>query len=377
MESTTVKRHQATIFKAKKTAGRIKMHIPYRAYGWRKAIKALPSTMYHKPQQLWSIKNEPWLKKKLLAIIGNSYIIIDKEPRHKHSYKQLSIEQDSMVEALEQKIILKGYSINTLNSYKNYFIKFLLHHSDKEINKLTKEEIENYIYYLLKVQKISESRQNMTINAIKFYYEHVLGMARTLYTIARPKKNQTLPNVIELENVVKLINSPKNIKHKCILHLLYSAGLRKSEIMSLRIADIHSETGQIFIKGAKGKRDRYTVLSDVTLDLLRRYYKAHKPAYWLFEGANGDQYSGSSVRAIYNKAILSTGICLWSTPHTLRHSFATHLMQQGVSLRYVQILLGHSSSKTTEIYTHVLAVNNKIVRSPLDTIMSKMSKLAL
>ena len=166
--------------------------------------------------------------------------------------------------------------------------------------------------------------------------------------------------------VKKIINAPVNIKHKAILYTIYSAGLRVSELVNLRITDVLSSEGSIFVKDSKGKKDRKTVLSLILLEVLRAYYKEYKPSYWLFEGQDGEKYSARSVQEIFRKAVKDTNTNPWATVHTLRHSFATHLIQNGVNMRYVQEMLGHSNSKTTEIYTHVIAVNNKTMKSPLD-----------
>ena len=168
------------------------------------------------------------------------------------------------------------------------------------------------------------------------------------------------------EEVMSIIKSTENIKHKAILLTIYSAGLRISEAINLRVIDIHSSEGYIFIKDSKGKRDRKTVLSPILLNVLRQYHKTHKPAYWLFEGQDGGQYSAKSIQQILRRAVEKAGANPWGTVHTLRHSFATHLLQEGMNLRMIQTMLGHSSSKTTEIYTHVLAINNKTAKSPLD-----------
>jgi len=201
---------------------------------------------------------------------------------------------------------------------------------------------------------------------VKSYYEHTLGKPREYYNITRPKKSQDLPNVLSKEEVKRIINSPKNIKHRAILTTIYSAGLRIGELTRLRVEDIRSDDGYIFVKDSKGKKDRHTVLSLQLLALLRRYYKKHRPSYWLFEGQDGGQYSAKSIQAIFRKAVKETNANAWSTPHTLRHSFATHLLQAGVNLRYIQNALGHNSSKTTEIYTRVININNKTLKSPLD-----------
>jgi site-specific recombinase XerD len=367
---------QAIIYLAPASAKRIKFHIPYKALEWRKKIKGLRNCYYHVHQKLWSISNDEGILTELKAVFGNNYII-------KHVVDQqiplpvapLSEENKIKVESMEKNILLRAYSPHTINSYKNAFIKFLVHFRDRDIDDLNKSEIEDYLYLLIKDYNISESKQNTVINALKFYYEKVLGRSRELYSFQRPKASKTLPNVLSEDEVIRVINTPTNLKHKCILNLLYSAGLRRCEILNLRVEDIKSDMSAIFIKGAKGKKDRYTLLSDYVLKMLRLYYVKEKPMYWLFEGAGGGQYSASSVEKIFRKAAISARINAWATPHTLRHSFATHLIESGVNLRYVQELLGHSSSKTTEIYTHVTSISNKIIKSPLDKIMEKRLNL--
>ena len=357
----------ATIYNPRSNAKRIKFKIPYNALAWRAQIKRLNSSFYHKPQRLWSIVNTKENMKQLTAILNGCYDLIDNdtgEPLVPN--RPLTIIQREKLNLMEQKIVLSGYSVSTRSLYRLAFIKFLLYFSNTDIDKLTKEEIEAYMYKLVSKSKISNSQQNVTINALKFYYEKVLGKERKAYSFQRPKKHKSLPNVLSGAEVNKLLSSITNLKHQTILHTIYGCGLRISEVINLRIEDIHSDRQCIHIKSSKGKKDRVTLLPESLLPLLRDYYRTYKPAYWLFEGADGGQYSTSSINKLFRSAVKKSGINPWATPHTLRHSFATHLMQMGVNLRYVQELLGHSSSKTTEIYTHVMNINNKVIKSPLD-----------
>jgi site-specific recombinase XerD len=363
----------AIIYESRSNAKRIKFFIPYKAFEWRNQVKALNGSFYHYPQKLWSIVNTKTNFLKLKEIFGDKFEFKSNNASKPIPTKRLNASSLVLLEQYEQKIILKGYSNHTLKSYRGAMIMFLSYFESRDIELLTKEEIEGFIYHLVTKHKISETRQNLLINAIKFYYESVLGKPREYYDIQRPKRNLSLPNVLSAIEVNALINSPKNLKHKAILYTLYSAGLRLSEIIKVRIEDIHSDDGYIFIKGAKGKKDRKTVLSPILVDLLRKYYVQYKPAYWLFEGQDGGKYSGSSINKIFRRAAKDANINPWATPHTLRHSFATHLLQQGTNLRYVQSLLGHNSSKTTEIYTHVMNINNKTINSPLDQLM-KLNK---
>ncbi len=361
---------QAIIFHSLPNAKRIKFHIPYNAIDWRILIKAMDSSYYHSAQKLWSVINTKENLNTLKKLFGEEgYTICQPAAKPKMPYHALSNDQKEILALYTQKLTLKSYSTNTIKTYRNGFIRFLTFFNDRNYNEISKDEIEGFIYHLIQKHKISDSFQNSIINAIKFYYEHILNKQREYYNIQRPKKAVSLPNTLAKDEVLKLLSAPENLKHKCILTLIYSAGLRISEVLKIRIEDIHSKEMRIFIKGAKGKKDRYTVLSEKMLHMLRKYYVKDKPAYWLFEGAEGGQYSTSSIQKIFRKAANKSRINPWATPHTLRHSFATHLLTQGVSLRYIQCLLGHQSSKTTEIYTHVMYINNKTVRSPLDNLV--------
>jgi len=350
---------------------RIKFHLPYKMEGLRIAIKQMNSSWYHPNEKLWSIINTKEYKDQLIKIIENqgeqweigSPVIKEKLLEEKVDLSSSSLEA---VNALHEKLVLKGYSTSTLKTYKSFFRKYVSYFNTRDLLSIEKTEIEGYLYKLIQKEQLSESAQNQFINAIKFYYEQVGGQPRTYYNIQRPKSTKNLPNVLSREDVKKILSQPQNIKHRAILACIYSGGLRISEVVNLRIEDIRSQEGYMYIKNSKGKKDRRTMLSSTLLSLLRSYYKANKPSYWLFEGQTGGQYSISSIRSIFRKAVKTARINPWATPHTLRHSFATHLLQQGVNLRQIQELLGHSSSKTTEVYTHILSVNNKEIENPLD-----------
>lgn len=348
---------------------RIKFHLPFKMVVLRNKIKQLNTIWYHPGQKRWSIVNTDKAKKSLFEIIEGQWLMAVDIPKVKVIKKGVKLTEASQkaLMDLEQKIVLKGYSPSTLKTYKNFFFKFLSYFNERNLYDVNKEEIEAFMYKMVVKEKLSETAQNQYINAIKFYYEHVLGQPREFYDIQRPKKSQELPNVLSKSEVKKILEQPTNIKHRAILTVIYSGGLRISEAINLRLEDIRSKEGYIFIKGAKGKKDRRTLLSAKLLNLLRNYFREFKPAYWLFEGQSGGQYSTRSIQAIFRKAVIGARINPWATPHTLRHSFATHLLQQGVNLRYIQDLLGHGSSKTTEIYTHILRVNNNEIENPLDS----------
>ncbi|HOY96800.1 MAG TPA: tyrosine-type recombinase/integrase [Catalimonadaceae bacterium] len=258
------------------------------------------------------------------------------------------------------------YSENTIRTYQNSFAEFINYYFKNDIDSIDEPMIIQYVRYLVTERKVSGSYQNTAINAIKFYYERVLGGQRKFYFIDRPLEEKKLPVVLSMPEVTALIKATENLKHKTILTVIYSAGLRVSEAINLKISDIDSDRKQIRISQSKGKKDRYTLLSTKTLVLLREYFKAYKPKNYLFEGMNGDQYSSRSIQTFFHESLRKAKVTKKATVHTLRHSFATHLLENGTDLRYIQSLLGHESSKTTEIYTHITTRGFDQIKSPLD-----------
>ena len=259
-----------------------------------------------------------------------------------------------------------NYSEQTLRTYSSMFIDYINFFPETPPGELTKEHINKYIVYLVRERNVTVPYQNQSINAIMFYYEKVLGRERETYYIERPEKPYRLPEVLGEEEIGRIFRSVDNLKHKSILYLIYAGGLRISEALNLQINDIVRERNLIVIRNGKGRKDRTTLLSKKMLAMLREYYKLYRPTKWLFESPGGGQYSATSVRAVLKKACCKAGIGRKVTPHTLRHSFATHLLERGTDLRYIQALLGHSSSKTTEIYTHITKKAMEKIVSPLD-----------
>ncbi|MBN2282071.1 MAG: site-specific integrase, partial [Candidatus Marinimicrobia bacterium] len=236
---------------------------------------------------------------------------------------------EETVKKYKDLLIQKRYSENTFKIYCGYFQDFCNYFNNVNLKEITTENINHYILHLIKTKNISISQQNQRINAIKFYYEKVLGRQKQFYNLQRPKKEHKLPKVLSKNEVKKILDSSKNIKHQSILMLIYSAGLRRSELLNLHISDIDSERRVIKISGAKGKKDRISLLSGNMLNMLRDYYKKFKPVNYLFEGPDNSKYSSTSVSNILKKATAKAGINKKVTPHMLRHSFATHLLEQG------------------------------------------------
>lgn len=264
-----------------------------------------------------------------------------------------------------QKLELKQYAINTAKTYIQLFEVFINYYKNKELNAIDENDIRSFMKQLVQQGK-SHSYINQMINSIKFYYEVVLEMPNRFYSIERPIKRETLPKVISLEEVQSIIKNTNNIKHKCIVSLLYSAGLRRSELLNLKLEDIDSKRMVITVKNGKGNKDRQTILSKTVLQDLRFYYKEWNPKHFLFESPKGEKYSAESVLKIIKTSTKKAGIRKNVTPHMLRHSFATHLLENGTDLRYIQVLLGHNSTRTTEVYTQVAINNIKAIKSPIE-----------
>lgn len=300
------------------------------------------------------------------AIKSKRHEVKDNKPSIKQQENQEKEITPDLPEGYLEKLEQKRYSRQTIRTYTSYMRDFVEAFAGRKIEEITVKEINDYILRLIRGDDISLSQQNQRINAIKFYYEKVLGREKEFYDIERPRKERTLPVVLSKEEVKLILECTDNLKHKCILAAIYSGGLRRSELIQLKVNDIDSIRKLIRIRSAKGKKDRYTTLSELLLKLLREYWKVYRPKDWLFEGQGGGPYSASSIEKVFHRAVRKAGIRKDVTPHTLRHSFATHLLEQGVNLRYIQDILGHESPKTTQIYTHVAKHELGKIKNPLD-----------
>ena len=264
------------------------------------------------------------------------------------------------------KLELKKYAFNTVRSYVFAFETFINYYGNIKINELNENDIRNYLQYMIQSRK-SDSAINVAINSIKFYFEIVLGMPNRFYSIERPRRKEKLPTVISKNEIKTMIDVTKNLKHSCIISLLYSTGIRRNELINLKLQDIDSKRMIIKIHNAKGGKERITLLSEKMLTQLRTYFKNYRPKIYLFEGQKGGQYTAASVLKIVNTAGRKAGIKTKVSPHIIRHSFATHLLESGTSIRFIQQLLGHNSIKTTEIYTNVSTSYFNEIKNPLDS----------
>ena len=272
-----------------------------------------------------------------------------------------------LFETVRKEMLLRNYSGKTIQSYLSCLRAFVRYISPLHPRKIKNDDIRAYLLHLIENENVAASTVNQVFNALRFLYVELYKMPFVIRNLPRPKKERKLPDVLDQEDVLKIIASVENLKHKTMLLLIYSAGLRVGEVVRLKADDIDSKRKLIHIRQAKGKKDRYTLLSDVVLEILRNYYKAYKPSDYLFEGAEGHSHlSERSIQNVFRRALKIAGIRKPVTVHSLRHSFATHLLENGTDLRYIQKVLGHASSKTTEIYTHVSKKILGKIANPLD-----------
>lgn len=261
----------------------------------------------------------------------------------------------------------KRYSENTIKTYSEALSTFFKYYLHKPIEQITNDDVINFNNAYILKNKLSSSYQNQVVNALKLFYRQMQGAEMSVELIHRPKRQKLLPNVLSKEEVKAILTAHSNIKHKVMLSLIYSCGLRRSELLHLKPSDIDSKRTILIIRQAKGKKDRIAPLSEKIVTLLREYYQLFKPVRWLFEGQiPGEQYSEKSLESVLKQALSKTNIKKPVSLHWLRHSYATHLLEAGTDLRYIQEILGHTSSRTTEIYTHVSTKNLQNIKSPFD-----------
>lgn len=371
--STATKRvaNKNELLVIKTVTGRLKLIFGYDA-DLLKSIKKIPYYAWDDKNKWWTIPfSEKFLEEiRSIAQSKNLTVVYEVEIKDFNKVARISAYDIPNYRKCPEEFLLKlnelRYSQQTIKTYKNALEEFINYYHKYDINSIDESKITAFLRYLVIERKVSTSYQNQAINAIKFYYERVLGGQRKVYSVDRPRKEKTIPTVLNEKEVIGLLNSIENIKHKAILITIYSAGLRISELLQLKLKDIDSERMQIRVAQSKGKKDRYTILSNKVLAVLRQYFKQYQPKVWLFEGQFGEQYSARSIQAILAMAVAKAGIKKKVTVHTLRHSFATHLLENGTDLRYIQSLLGHESSKTTEIYTHITTKGFDQIISPFD-----------
>ena len=284
--------------------------------------------------------------------------------------KDPKIEEDYIkphVTAFKQFLEANRYSNNTVRSYCDGLKIFLSKTYPKPVEEITNQDLEIFFHQHSFKNNLSISWQRLIINALKLFFAQIHNKKVDIHLMLRPKKDKLLPNVLSKEEVQQILNALTNQKHKLMLVLIYTCGLRRSELLNLKPQHVDSDRKVLIIKQAKGRKDRLTQLPQKVIDQLRNYYAKAKPRTWLFEGQKpGEQYSERSLNLVFKQALAKTSIKKPATLHWLRHSYATHLLEKGVNIRAIQELLGHSSLKTTEIYTHVTSTTIQSIPSPIE-----------
>ncbi len=349
-------------------------------------IKRVTDRSYQKDDKRWAIPNDKIILQRLREdYTKDGATIIDRLPnedfdyhKNEESYGQFKIRYLRKTAADLQPIV--GRYIDTLIAFKRSkktmttylgpFIKFVKHIGLDNIEGVSSKDIDKYMSSISS-QKVSDGLLHNAYNAIMFYYRDVLrSNEKVVKEARRPKKDDNLPTILSLGEVDRILRALDNLKHTTILYTFYSSGIRLGEILQLRVEDMWWERDQIFIKNGKGRKDRVVPFSGILKDLLKLYFDNYKPIYWLFEGQDGKlPYSERSIQNVVKMAVKKAAIHKKVTPHTMRHCFATHLLDGGTDVRYIQELLGHSDIKTTLIYTHVTNHKLSMIESPLDKLM--------
>lgn len=284
---------------------------------------------------------------------------------------RVSPYNQQQLQRMREELQLKAYSPATLHTYLVEFAQLLYVLKNVPADTLSYERLRSYMLYCVNELKVSENQLHSRLNAIKFYYEQVLKKEKFTAEIPRPKKPSTLPKVLSQKEILKIFAAVGNDKHLLMLELCYGMGLRVSEIVKLKVSDINSHRMQVLVEGAKGKKDRYVPLPGSVLQLLRAYYRAYRPKTYLFEGQYGARYSIRSVQTVFKNAMRSAGIKTPVGIHGLRHSYATHLLEAGTDMTFIQKLLGHHDIKTTQRYAYVGQAQLNAVGSPLDKLRKR------
>ena len=314
----------------------------------------------------WSNTNKKWY------VIDNEYyrnlFSLPQKTEGKRALAKIAEINRPHLQRFIETLQLKGYSANTIRTYQNEFSQFLFILKDRDVLLCDETNLRNYFLYCINELKLSENSMHSRTNALKFFFEKVLYREKFFFEIHRQKKEKKLPKVIHARDIKLIFDNTTNLKHNTMLKLSYGMGLRVSEVINLKISDIDSKQMLVLLERAKGKKDRYVNLPESILVQLRAYFKEYRPKEYLFEGKYGGQYSSRSAQAVFKQAMLRAGLNKVVSFHSLRHSYATHLLENGTDIRFIQDLLGHNDIKTTLLYTQVSDSSIRKIESPLDKI---------
>ncbi len=349
------------------------------------AVKSLGNCRWSQTHKAWYVENKNNIlsdvfvcfKGKALvnyeALANHKPIPLKVEPKPANKNKvilhELNESQAQKIAVFKKWLVSRRYAGSTILTYIDALKIFIRYYGQTPIEELDNQSLIDFNNNYIMANKFSASFQNQIVNAIKLFFSTVENKKMQPELIHRPKRAKHLPNVLSKQEVKQILGALSNVKHKAMLGLIYSCGLRRSELLNLKLNNIDSKRNLLIIKQSKGRRDRLVPLSEKTLELLRSYYDAYKPKEWLFEGQDKtNKYDESSLASVLKQALEKCRISKPVTLHWLRHSYATHLLENGTDLRYIQEILGHSRSTTTEIYTHVSNLSIQKVISPFDNL---------
>lgn len=334
-------------------------------------VKSIPDRKWSDTLKAWHVPNSPESKVILSKLPENEITIrwvdqIKVNPKPAIEATPIESPYSNEINLFKRYMTQRRYSENTIRIYADC-LKIFLQYTGKPTLEITNSDLEQFSHDYVIKNKYSSSFQNQVINSVKLFFSSIHNTKLRVEEVERPRRDHKLPNVLSKEEVKQILSSPTNMKHKTMLSLIYACGLRRSELINLKPKCVDSNRGVLIIRQAKGNKDRIVPISEKTVEMLRTYYQMYKPQVWLFEGQEkGEQYSEASLQKVLKEATSKARIGKPVTLHWLRHSYATHLLESGTDLRYIQELLGHKSSKTTEIYTHVSTKSIQKIRSPFD-----------
>ena len=346
-------------------------------------IRNIPKVKWSKRLKTWYIKNTPENLKLIFKLFKgeaniNAETVFNKSMPTKQfpekRIRNITLENKTLLNGFYLYLKGKRYSKSTIDTYSHFIADFIEFYNNKNIDSLNNRDVELFIETIFIKRNYAISTQRQFISALKLFIIYYPKTYIEELKLTRPKQSKLLPNVLSQNEVIRLLRATENLKHKIILALIYSAGLRIGELINLKIEDLKIDRKQIHIKNAKGRKDRYVVLAESTLPLLQSYLNSYMPTLFLIEGPTKQVYTASSIRKFMSLSCKKAGLLGKITPHTLRHSYATHLIESGVGLRHIQELLGHSSPKTTMIYTHIARKDILSIKSPLDNALELLSK---
>ena len=339
-------------------------------------VRTINGASWSKSLKAWYLISNAENLSIILKLFKNiSKVDVSKISKKTPFKRNLTEEQKQLLNQFYLFLKGKRYSQSTIQTYTFFIADFINFHTKTPLAELTNRAVELFIETVFMERNYSVSSQRQFISALKIFTVFCPQTKIHNLALERPKKSRILPSVLSQEEVLRIIQYTQNIKHRAILTLLYSCGLRIGELISLKLIDFHIDRKQLIIKKGKGRKDRYVSLADSFLPLLSNYYHSYKPTIYFVEGQNGGKYSAESIRSFLRKSCKKAGIRKPVTPHTLRHSYATHLLENGVDLRYIQTLLGHSKPETTMIYTHVQRKDLMEIQNPLDVALQKFNKI--